>query len=45
MLRRLAGAEGYRAVTDGMRGESGRVPVAATVQFVFEVFGALNPNG
>lgn len=45
MLRRLAGDEGYRAVTDGMRGESGRVPVAQTVQFVFEVFGALNPNG
>lgn len=44
LLRRLAGEEGYRAVTDGMRGSNGRVPIAQTVQFILEVFQALNPN-
>lgn len=46
MLRRLAGKEGFRAVTDGLRDkETGRVPASDAVVFVFEVFQALNPNG
>lgn len=46
MLRRLAGAEGFRAVTEGLRDPvSGRVPASTAVRFVFEVFQALNPNG
>lgn len=44
MLRRLAGNDGFKAVTDGLRGENGRVPIPETVQFVLEVFQALNPN-
>ena len=46
MLRRLAGDDGYRAVTDGLRDAStGRVTASEAVRFTFEVFGALNPNG
>jgi hypothetical protein len=44
LLRRIAGDDGFRAVTDGMRGENGRVPIAETTQFVMEVFSALSPN-
>lgn len=44
MLRKLAGEEGFKAVTDGMRGSNGRVPIAPTVQFILEVFNSLNPN-
>lgn len=46
MLRRLAGADGFRAVTEGLRDrKTGRVPASEAVRFVFEVFQALNPNG
>lgn len=44
LLRHLAGDEGFKAVTDGLRAENGRVPIAKTVQYILEVFGALNPN-
>jgi hypothetical protein len=46
MLRRLAGTDGYQAVMDGLRDKkTGRVAASAAVQWVFEVIGALNPNG
>ncbi|RLK47618.1 hypothetical protein [Microbacterium telephonicum] len=45
MLRRLAGADGFRAVTDGLRDSAtGRVKASEAVQFVFQVFTAINPN-
>ena len=44
LLRRLAGDEGYKAITDGLRGANGRVPIPETVQFVFEMFQVINPN-
>jgi len=46
MLRKLAGDEGFRAVSDGLRNpETGRTQASVAVQYVFEVFQALNPNG
>ncbi|MGX9349168.1 hypothetical protein [Microbacterium sp. KNMS] len=46
MLRRLAGTDGFRAVTDGLRDkETGRVPASTAVRFVFEVFQSLNSGG
>lgn len=44
MLRRLAGDDGFKATMEKLRGENGRVPIPETVQFVLEVFRALNPN-
>lgn len=46
MLRRVAGEDGFKAVTDGLRDpKTGRVAASTAVEFVFEVFQALNPNG
>lgn len=46
MLRALAGPDGFRAVTDGLRDkETGRVQASTAVAYVFEMFQALNPNG
>lgn len=46
ILRRLAGQDGFRAVTTALRDpETGRVPVQPALDFVGEVFVALNPNG
>lgn len=46
MLRRIAGDDGFRAVTEGLRdAETGRVPASTAVRYVFEVLQALNPNG
>jgi hypothetical protein len=44
ILRRLVGDDGYQTVMDGLRGENGRVPVQAGIEFIQELFGALNPN-
>lgn len=46
MLRRMLKPEGHEAVMNLLRDpESGRVHVAPAIQFVFELFKAVNPNG
>lgn len=44
VLRRLVGDDGFDTVMGALRAENGRVPVQAGVEFVSELFQALNPN-
>ncbi|MGB2557731.1 hypothetical protein [Cellulosimicrobium cellulans] len=44
ILRRVVGQDGYKAVMEGLRDEKGRVPAGIASQFVFDLFGAINPN-
>lgn len=44
LLRRLVGKDGYTAVTERYRAENGRVPIQEPVQFIADLFGALDPN-
>lgn len=43
VARRLFG-DGYKQVMDGLRDESGRVPVEPAIVFIRDVMSALNPN-
>ncbi len=44
LLRRLVGEQAYRGVLDKLRGPNGRVSITDGVQFVGDIFEALNPN-
>lgn len=44
VLRRLVGEEGYRALLDVVRGDSGRVSLEDGAEIVGELLEALNPS-
>ena len=44
VLRRLVGDDEFKTVMDSLRGPNGRVRVQAGVDFIQDLFQALNPN-
>ncbi|MFF2054113.1 hypothetical protein ACFVU2_21080 [Leifsonia sp. NPDC058194] len=44
ILRRLVSDDDYRKVMEGLRGPNGRVRFQTGIEFIQELFGALDPN-